>query len=131
MTQINWNRLGPREKQILAILRRADEELTTRDVLREVQADGDNVAYTTVSTVLDRLVEKEVVSRGEERHAGSPRYRYSFEADGYRGDLVDSIVEDVAQVLGDSGLDMLARRATETRTTASDDADPQRNHGSI
>lgn len=123
MTQITWHRLGPREKQVLAILRRSSHPLTTRDVLTEIRSEGDDVAYTTVSTVLDRLVEKEIVRRDEERHSGSPRYRYSFEADGFTGDIVDSVVEDVAMVLGDPGLALLARRASETRTTASTDVE--------
>ena len=113
---MTWNNLGPREKQLLAILRRADHPLASREVLVELHANGDDVAYTTVSTILDRLVEKGIVDREEEVVSGSKRYLHAFEADRHRDSLVDSIVEDVEGVLNGPGLDRLARRAREVRS---------------
>ncbi|MFC6723073.1 BlaI/MecI/CopY family transcriptional regulator [Halobium palmae] len=124
MTQITWNQLGPREKQILAVLRRADAPLTTREVLTQLQQDGEQLAYTTVSTIVTRLVEKEFVTRTEEVHAGSPRYRHTFQPAPNREELVETIVEDVAGVLGNPGLDLLARRAAERER----DGEPQLPH---
>jgi predicted transcriptional regulator len=113
MTHITWHRLGPREKQILAVLRRADAPLTTREVLTQLQQDDENIAYTTVSTIVTRLVEKDLVTRTEETHAGSIRYRHAFQPDAHRAELVDAIVEDVSRVLGRPGLRLLAQCATE------------------
>ncbi|MDX1746182.1 MAG: BlaI/MecI/CopY family transcriptional regulator [Halobacteriales archaeon] len=115
MSPITWNDLGPREKQLLAILRRADEPLASRDVLAALRGKGDDVAYTTVSTILDRLVEKGIVSREEETVSGSMRFRYSFDPTDHRRTLVDSVVDDVADVLDGPGLVLLAERAEAIR----------------
>lgn len=132
MTQITWHRLGPREKQILAVLRRADAPLTTREVLTQLQQDGEEIAYTTVSTIITRLVEKELITRTEETHAGSVRYRHAFQPGAHRAELVDTIVEDVSRVLGRPGLCLLAQCATE-REHEGEPQQPQlneRNHDS-
>jgi predicted transcriptional regulator len=118
MTTVTWNNLGPREKDVLAILRRAERGLTSREMLDRLESEGVDVAYTTVSSTLDRLTAKGVVSREEETHAGSLRYRYSFEDERHRAPLVDSIVDDVWGVLGAPGLELLARRAAESQTVA-------------
>lgn len=123
MTPTTWNRLGWREKQVLAILRRADGPLTTREVLTRLREGGDDLAYTTVGTVLDRLSEKGVTCREEEIHSGSPRHRYRFDAAAHRRPLVEGVVEDVAAVLGDPGLDLLAQHAAEARTTRTTEDD--------
>ncbi|WP_239524322.1 BlaI/MecI/CopY family transcriptional regulator [Halogeometricum borinquense] len=111
MIPMDWNRLGPREKELLAILRRSEQSLTSREVQRELREDGVDVVYSTVSATLDRLVEKRLVDRTEEMQRGSPRYRHTFAADQYAGELLDSIVEDVSEVLGTDGLTGLVRRA--------------------
>lgn len=101
---MTWHRLGPREKQVLAILRRSEGTLTAREVLETLEGDGTDLAYTTVSTMLDRLVEKGVLRRSTEIHAGSRRYRYAFDAEAYTSDFVASVVDDVQLVLGEAGL---------------------------
>ena len=114
---MTWQRLGPREKHLLAVLRRGEGALTARQVLDAVEADGTSIAYTTVSTVLDRLVEKGVLTREAEVHAGSRRYRYAFDPDDHAAAFVASVVEDVEQVLGPEGLARLATQATERQVT--------------
>ena len=116
MTDLTWNRLGPREKQILAILRRAGESQTSRDVLDALREQDVEVAYTTVSTTLDRLAGKDLVHRTSEGHGGATRFRYTFDATPHRRRLVDGVVADIASVLGPPGLELLADRAT-TATT--------------
>ena len=123
MTPVTWNDLGPREKQLLAILRRADQPLASRDVLGRLRDDGEEVAYTTVSTILDRLVEKGLLARSEETRGGSIRFRYAFDPAELRVALVDCIVEDVASVLDGPGLSLLVRRARTSRDDSTVDAD--------
>lgn len=117
MTTPTWNRLGPREKQILALLRRSDSTLTARDVLEQLDDTGVSIAYTTVSTILERLTEKGLLKREEETYAGSYRFRYRFESSTHRRRLVKEIIDDTAAVLGDPGLELLAREADRKRTT--------------
>lgn len=128
MTDPEWNTLGPREKQILAILRRADGTLPSREVLLALREEGDDVAYTTVSTILDRLVEKGVVEREKETHSGSPRYLHSFEPADHLPRFVDSVVDDVGSVLGDAGLERLAARADAARTASESSLDDRSDH---
>lgn len=129
MSPITWNDLGPREKQFLAILRRADEPLASRDVLGALREQGDEVAYTTVSTILDRLVEKGVLTRGEETVGGTVRFHYAFDAAAHRETLVDSVVDDVAGVLAGPGLARLAQRARERRDDVDGPADGESDTG--
>lgn len=112
----HWNRLGPREKQVLGILRRAETTLTTRDVLARLREDDVDIAYTTASTLLDRLDEKGYVRRIEEVHQGSRRYRHEFPVEELSPSIVDAIVEDVQSVLGESGLRALIESGRERST---------------
>lgn len=89
--------------------------MTSRDVQRQLRRDGVDVVYSTVSSTLDRLVEKRLVERTEEIRRGTPRYRHSFAADRYAGELLDSVVEDVYAVLGTDGLNALERRVEAVR----------------
>jgi predicted transcriptional regulator len=131
MTGTTWDNLGPREKQILAILRRADDRLTARDVLARLRDQDEDVAYTTVSTILSRLGEKGLVVRDEELHEGSTRYRHAFRDGDFRRALVDGVVTDVAEVLGDDGLRLLARRAIESCQPPAVDETRTRNRSDI
>lgn len=113
MATTTWDRIGPREKEILSILRRADEPLATREVLESLREEGVDVAYSTVSTILDRLVEKGIVGRERETYHGSTRFRHRFDRETHEPHLIGDVVSDVAMVLGDPGLDALATRARE------------------
>lgn len=114
---VHWNRLGPREKQVLAILRRSETTLTTRDVLSRLRDQDVDIAYTTAGTLLDRLVEKGYVRRVEEVHQGSLRYRHEFPIEELSRPVVDEIVEDVQSVFGDSGVQALIESGRERSTT--------------
>ena len=113
---VHWNRLGPREKQVLAILRQAETTLTTRDVLSRLREEDVDIAYTTVGTLLDRLVEKGFVRRGEEVHQGSLRYRHEFPVEELSRSIVDRIVDEVQTVLGETGVRALIESGRERST---------------
>lgn len=63
---------GELELAILSIFQRASSMLTVRDVL---QALGGEDKYTTIMTVMNRLVAKGELQRKQERHS----YRYSIQ----------------------------------------------------
>ncbi|OYR39088.1 penicillinase repressor [Halorubrum sp. Ib24] len=108
MTQ--WTQLGPRERELLAVLRRADEPLAARDLHDAVADRGDDVAYTTVKRTVDRLVEKGLVDRGAERRRGTTRHRYRFDAEAARDRLVPQIEAELRAVLGDRAVERIAVR---------------------
>lgn len=67
--------IGSLEAEVLEIVRRLGRA-SARKVLKEIYPKRD-VAYTTISTTLDRLYKKGLVEREEERFRGKPIYHYS------------------------------------------------------
>ena len=108
MTQ--WTQLGPRERELLTVLRRADGPLTTRDLLDAIRDHGDDVAYTTVKRTADRLVEKDLIGRESESHRGTTRHRYRFDVEAARERLVPEFVAELRAVLGDRAIERIAVR---------------------
>lgn len=67
---------GSRETSVLDVLWAARGELTVKQVLAALAGAGDDPAYTTVMTTLNRLVEKGVITRRRSGH-GDCAYRYA------------------------------------------------------
>lgn len=67
--------IGSLEAEVLEIVRRLGHT-SARKVLKEIYPKRD-VAYTTISTTLDRLYKKGLVEREEERFRGKLVYHYS------------------------------------------------------
>ena len=56
--------LGPLEADVMEILWAADEPMTVRQLLERInKRRKPQLAYTTVMTIMSRLVEKEILSR--------------------------------------------------------------------
>jgi predicted transcriptional regulator len=109
MTQ--WTQLGPRERELLAVLRRADGPLTARGLLDAVAGeDGAGIAYTTVKRTADRLVEKGLVERECEPHRGATRHRYRFDVEAARRRLIPEFADELRAVLGDQAIERLTVR---------------------
>ncbi|PAU84775.1 penicillinase repressor [Halorubrum salipaludis] len=124
MTQ--WTQLGPRERELLAVLRRADDPLTARDLLDAVASRGDDdVAYTTVKRTVDRLVEKGFVERESERYRGGTRHRYRFDVEAARERLIPEFAEELRTVLGEPAVERLARTVRTERDGDEADATTQ------
>ena len=99
--------LGSLEKEVVAVLE--DEgEATIGDVVNELGDRDVDVAYTTVSTVLDRLYDKEMVDRKKEPHRGGSRYVYEYVD--IRDEYIDEVLRDVVSLFGDDGLGELKRK---------------------
>ncbi|WP_281270564.1 BlaI/MecI/CopY family transcriptional regulator [Quadrisphaera granulorum] len=64
---------GALERDVMARLWDSTEPLTVRQVHEQLRTDGDDLAYTTVMTVLDRLAKKGVVRQERDGRA----YHYS------------------------------------------------------
>ena len=120
MTQ--WTQLGPRERELLAVLRRADAPLTARELLCAVEGHGDDVAYTTVKRTVDRLVEKRFVDRESERYRGGTRHRYRFDVEAARERLIPEFVAELRAVLGEPAVERPAR-TVRTERGGDDEAD--------
>ncbi|HEX3772578.1 MAG TPA: BlaI/MecI/CopY family transcriptional regulator [Polyangiaceae bacterium] len=84
--------LGPLEMQVLGLLDR-DEPLTVADVRSRLAAAGEDLAYTTVMTVLVRLCEKKVVQRRKDGN------RFRYVASKRSGRVSEGILERVKRSL--------------------------------
>jgi predicted transcriptional regulator len=102
--------LGSLEKEVVAVLE--DEgEATIGDVVNELGDRDVDVAYTTVSTVLDRLYDKEMVDRKKEPHRGGSRYVYEYVD--IRDEYLSSVVDNLTTVFGEKGAASLVSEVEE------------------
>lgn len=85
------SRFGRLQLAVLRVLWR-DGECTVEEICRELPPEHD-VAYSTVSTVLSRLLDRDVVSRRKEGR--SYRYRAELEEDQVRGSMVEELMDRV------------------------------------
>ncbi len=93
--------LGSLEKSVVAVLE-DEKEATIGELSEELEDRGVDVAYTTVSTVLDRLHEKEMVERRKEPYRGGSRYVYEYVD--IRDEYISSVVDNLTTVFGRQGV---------------------------
>lgn len=84
-------RFGELQLAVLRVLWR-DGECTVEEICRELPPERE-VAYSTVSTVLSRLLERDVVSRRKEGR--SYRYCAELEEDQVRCSMVEQLLDRV------------------------------------
>lgn len=93
---------GSLEKKLIAALndlgRASVREIT--DALRE---SGEDIAYASVSTVLNRLHAKGLIRRSKEPFRGT--FRYVYEYRDIKDNYVRDSIEDLAQLFGEEVLD--------------------------
>lgn len=68
--------LGELQAEVLGALQRLGKA-SARDIMKEI-GPGKQLAYTTVSTVLDRLHKRGLVKRNKVAGRGGEKYMYSF-----------------------------------------------------
>lgn len=86
-------------------------EATVRDVQRVLWKRGEDVAYSTISTVLDRLFKKGLVDRVSEEYMGKERHTYKYKDIG--DDYIDNLLSALYTTLGKSGVVRLAEKLEE------------------
>ena len=95
--------LGPLEREVLSCMNEIREG-TVRDVYQHMKRDK-NIAYTTVSTTLERLFEKEYLMRGEDTGRGGTRYVYSIKD--VKPKIAKMFVDEFMSMFGKSGISAL------------------------
>lgn len=89
--------LGALENDVMRVLWKNKQLLTVRDVLDALNAERDEpLAYTTIMTVLNRLVKKGVLER--KRHGRGFRYHAII------GDEAGVAVQEVLRRYGDAAV---------------------------
>lgn len=119
------SRFGELQLAVLRVLWREGES-SVATICRELAPERD-VAYSTVSTVLTRLLDQDVVSRRKEGR--SYRYRAEVGQDAVRGSMLEELLDRVfggdpaelvghllrREELGDADLDRLRELIEERR----------------
>jgi len=99
--------LGSLEKRVIAVLEDRGEA-TIGEIVDGLDERGVEVAYTTVSTVLDRLHEKEMVDRRKEPYRGGSRYVYEYID--ISDEYISRVVDNLTTVFGEKAVANLATR---------------------
>lgn len=97
--------LGSLEKRVVAVLEN-EGEATIGEIVEGMNERGADVAYTTVSTVLDRLHDKDMVGRRKEPYRGGSRYVYEYVD--IRDEYISNVFDRLTTVFGESGVASLA-----------------------
>ncbi|MEE9237210.1 MAG: BlaI/MecI/CopY family transcriptional regulator [Thermoplasmata archaeon] len=98
---------GRAQRRLLGVLREL-EEATVRDIQRKLWKRGDDVAYSTISTVLDRLYRKGLVDRVSEEYMGKERHMYRYKD--IQEDYIDSLLSALYTTLGKRGVVRLSEK---------------------
>lgn len=100
--------IGELESEILSVLKEKNSATAT-DVL-EVLKKRREVAYTTVSTTLDRLYKKSLLRRKAIRGPGGTKYLFSLSADEkVRARIIDATLSRLTSAFGDSAYSAIYR----------------------
>lgn len=100
--------LGPLEAKVMRIVW-ATEPTTVRQVLRELQTEGDrDRAYTTIMTICTRLADKGLLAR--RREGKTDIYSSVIGRDDYEHARAESAVDLLVDEVGDLALVQFARR---------------------
>ena len=102
--------LGSLEAKVLGVLEK-ERRANVREVVDILNESDEDLAYTTVGTILDRLHEKGLVERTEEPYKGGSRYVYEYVD--FQDEYIDEVLRDVVALFGDEGLDDLRQKVEE------------------
>jgi predicted transcriptional regulator len=93
--------IGDLESRVLAVLKEKGPA-TAGDVL-EVMRERREVAYTTISTTLDRLYKKNLVGRKALRGPGGTKYLFSVSGDDrLKSRIVERTLDRLTNAFGDT-----------------------------
>ncbi|MDZ7687196.1 MAG: BlaI/MecI/CopY family transcriptional regulator [Halobacteriales archaeon] len=106
--------LGSLEAKVLGVLEE-ERRANVRDVVDKLNDGDEDLAYTTVGTILNRLHEKGLVERKEEPYKGGSRYVYEYVD--FQDEYIDEVLRDVVALFGDEGIEELRQKVEETDTT--------------
>ncbi len=98
---------GKTEREIIGSLEKR-KKANVREIHTDLKERGLDLAYTTISTILERLHKKGVVGRVSEPYKGGDRYLYLYKD--IEDDYIDSLLGGIVTVLGKKGVVHLAQR---------------------
>lgn len=104
--------LGDLEAEVLSAVKQLDEA-SGSEVLKELRKNKD-IAYTTVTTTLDRLYKKGLLSRKQTLGRGGVRYLYSSKHDAeIEGKIVEGAIGRLLSAFGSQAVSMIYEKLEE------------------
>ncbi len=104
--------LGDLEAETLSTVKRLGDA-SGSEVLKELRKNKD-IAYTTVTTTLDRLYKKGLLSRKETLGRGGVRYVYTFRHDAeIEGEIVEGAIGRLLSAFGSHAASMIYQKLEE------------------
>jgi len=101
--------IGELESDVLEVLKRKGQA-TAAEVMEELQKDRE-IAYTTVSTTLDRLYKKRLVDRKAMPGPGGTKYLFSLGKDErLKRQIVESTLDRITSAFGETAYSAIYRR---------------------
>lgn len=102
--------LGSLEKKVVSAVEDLGEA-NISEIVDELHSRDVDVAYTTVSTVLDRLYEKDMVDRRKEPFRGGSRYVYMYVD--IQDEYLSKAIDNVMTVFGERGVASLVNNISD------------------
>ncbi len=104
--------LGDLEAEVLSTVKRLDEA-SGSEVLKELRKNKD-IAYTTVTTTLDRLYKKGLLNRNQTLGRGGVRYVYSTKHNAeVEGQIVEGTIGRLLSAFGSHAVSMIYEKLDE------------------
>lgn len=103
--------LGPLEQKILSVVWHSKQRATVNQVLEALKSDNTILAYTTVMTILNRLVEKNYLNR--EKNGRSFCYSSNNQGHSFLKQLIRSTIASFAQTFGEEAISAFAQEASQ------------------
>ncbi len=108
--------LGDLEAEVLSAVKGLDEA-SGSEILKELRKNKD-IAYTTVTTTLDRLYKKGLLNRKETLGRGGIRYLYSPKHDAeIEGKIVEGAIGRLLSAFGSHAVSMIYEKLEEVPKT--------------
>jgi predicted transcriptional regulator len=105
--------IGPLERKVLEILW-AKHEACARDICCTLEKNGDRRAYSTVRTIINRLVEKNYVAQRLEAETRNYMYSPLLTKHALEKKMVHKLFGDLLQRFEQSTINYLAEELSET-----------------
>ncbi len=104
--------LGDLEAEVLSAVKNLNEA-SGSEILKELQKNK-AIAYTTVTTTLDRLYKKGLLNRKETLGRGGIRYLYSYKHNAaIEGKIVEGAIGRLLSAFGSSAVSMIYEKLEE------------------
>ena len=104
--------IGPLERKMLEILWKK-QEATAREIAYELEKEGDRKAYSTVRTIIRRLVNKKIIAERMDKKEKIYKYIPIITKEQLEKSIVHSVIGELLKRFEESTISYLAEELSE------------------